>query len=222
MPAFSCNIYICIPLDNVKDEDKLRRTQRMCIYLIARLSFSYVMLVLFFLRPHICATASDCTNRNTPVSLSSQRRRVGLKAESFSKSRMNSHKWFPFEAIIEREIQLSMWEYFCSLRCCIAFLVFEKYFNVRILKSNAYIGPLFCLCCTSLAPFLPPVLAPRCRCRLKRWRSFWSCFWLSLVLASPRQRTRRSPITRSCRVHFQFLNLIKQEKKNVYISENDI
>ena len=59
------------------------------------------MLVLFFLRPHIWATASDWTNRKTPVSLSSHRRRVGLKAESFSKSRMNSHKWFPFEAIKE-------------------------------------------------------------------------------------------------------------------------
>lgn len=22
-----------------------------------------------------------------------------------------------------------MWEYFCSLRCCIAFLVFEKYYR---------------------------------------------------------------------------------------------
>lgn len=73
------------------------------------------MLVLFFLRPHICATASDWTKRKTPVSLSSQRRRVGLKAESFSKSLMNSHKWFPFEAKRRKKIRFDSWKW--SLHC---------------------------------------------------------------------------------------------------------
>ena len=70
---------------------------RLWTYLIALLSFSYVMPGLFFLRPHILATASDCTNLKTPDSLSSHLSNVGLRVESFNKSLINSHKWLPFD-----------------------------------------------------------------------------------------------------------------------------
>lgn len=71
---------------------------------MARLSFSYVMPGLFFLRPHMLATASDWTNLKTPDSLSSHLRRDGFKLGSFNKSLINSHKWLPFDATKENKL----------------------------------------------------------------------------------------------------------------------
>ena len=65
---------------------------------MALLSFSYVMPGLFFFRPHIWATASDCTNLKTPCSRSSHFSKDGLKRVSFSRSRTNSHRWLPRDA----------------------------------------------------------------------------------------------------------------------------
>ena len=75
----------------------IRSRDRKSTYLIALLSFSYVMPGLFFFRPHIFATASDWTNLKTPDSLSSHLNNDGLRFGSFNKSLTNSHKWFPFE-----------------------------------------------------------------------------------------------------------------------------
>lgn len=60
-------------------------------YLIALLSFSYVMRGLFFIVPHKLASFSLWTIRKTPSLTSSQRTILGQYLGSCSKSRMNSH-----------------------------------------------------------------------------------------------------------------------------------
>lgn len=62
---------------------------------MARLSFSYVMLLLFFFLPHSCATASDLRKRKTPSVRSSHLISPGFRSGFSRMSLMNSHKWVP-------------------------------------------------------------------------------------------------------------------------------
>lgn len=64
-------------------------------HLIARLSFSYVMLLFFFFWPHIWATASDLRNLKTPSRRSSHFIRPWFFSGWIRMSLMNSHRWVP-------------------------------------------------------------------------------------------------------------------------------
>lgn len=64
-------------------------------HLMARLSFSYVILLLFFFFPHSWATASDFRNLKMPSERSSHLISPGFLSGLRRISRMNSHKWVP-------------------------------------------------------------------------------------------------------------------------------
>ena len=69
------------------------------IHLRDRLSFSYVITVLFFfLEPHCCATSVDLITLKIPSSLFSHFMMLSQDLGSFNKSLMNSHRWYTLEA----------------------------------------------------------------------------------------------------------------------------
>lgn len=71
-------------------------------YLMARLSFSYVMLLLFFFFPHSWATASDFKNLKMPSDRSSHLINPGFLSGFRRISRINSHKWVPLGSVTKR------------------------------------------------------------------------------------------------------------------------
>lgn len=75
-----------------------RHQGRAPAHLMARLSFSYVMLLFFFFWPHSWATASDRRNLKTPSCRFSHFMRPSLSSGWMRMSRMNSHRWVPLGA----------------------------------------------------------------------------------------------------------------------------
>lgn len=70
-------------------------------YLMARLSFSYVIRGFCFLCPHSLATLSDWTNLKIPSSRFSHRMKEGFVIGSSRRSRINSHNLpFPFPVCV--------------------------------------------------------------------------------------------------------------------------
>lgn len=79
-------------IDQVSDarQTMLPKKNKMA-YLIARLSFSYVILGLSLREPHSFATFSLRTNLKTPSSQFSQQIKLGQQSRFRSKSLINSH-----------------------------------------------------------------------------------------------------------------------------------
>ena len=73
-------------------------------YLMARLSFSYVIFGFSFRDPHNLATFSLRTNLNIPSSWFSQQIRLGQYSRSRSKSLINSHSLPVFSVQIKNHI----------------------------------------------------------------------------------------------------------------------
>lgn len=71
-------------------------------HLMARLSFSYVMLLFLFFCPQSCATASDLRNLKTPSVRSSHFISPLFFSGLIRMSRMNSHRWVPRGAVARR------------------------------------------------------------------------------------------------------------------------